>query len=83
MKSFSGKALEPSIEAIAAISVYFAKRAASRIAEDDDLDAREWDSAAISCVRLCRLSSCLEAHSGWAGVILSVRSNALSPSGER
>jgi hypothetical protein len=50
MKSFSGKALEPSIEATAAVRVYFAERAASRIAEDDDLDAREWDSAVISCV---------------------------------
>jgi hypothetical protein len=83
MESFSGKALEPSIEAIAAVSVYFAERAASRIAEDDDLDAREWDSAVISCVRHCKLSSCLEAHSGWDGVISSVRSDVLTPSGER
>jgi hypothetical protein len=57
MTSFSGKALEPCVEAIAAASVYFAERAASRIAEDEDLDARVWDSAAMSCVRFCRLSS--------------------------
>jgi hypothetical protein len=37
--------------------VYFAERVASRIAEDEDLDARVWDSAAMSCVRFCRLSS--------------------------
>ena len=54
MTSFSGKVFEPMI---AAISVYFAERVASRIAEDDDLDASVWDSAVMSCVRLCRLSS--------------------------
>ena len=55
--SFSGKAFEPCIEAIATVSVYFAERAASRTAEDEDLDARVWDSAAMSCVSVCRLSS--------------------------
>jgi hypothetical protein len=81
MKSFSGKAFEPSIEEIAAVSVYFAERAASRIAEEEDLDARVWDSAAMSCVRLCRLSSCVEAHSGWLnGVMSSVRTGVLIPS---
>jgi hypothetical protein len=82
--SFSGKALEPCIEAIAAVSVYFAERAASRVAEDEALDVRVWDSAAISCVRLCRLSSCVEAHSGWdKDIASSVRTDALIPSGER
>jgi hypothetical protein len=57
MTSFSDKVLEPCVEAIAAASVYFAEQAASRIAEDEDLDARVWDSAAMSCVRFCRLSS--------------------------
>ena len=84
MKSFSGKAFEPSIEEIATVSVYFAERAASRIAKDKDLDARVWDSAAMSCVRLCRLFSCVEAHSGWLnGVMSSVRTGVLIPSGER
>ena len=84
MKSFSGKAFEPSIEEIATISVYFAEQAASRIAEDKDLDMRVWDSAAMSCVRLCRLSSCVEAHSGWLNdVMSSVRTGVLIPSGER
>ena len=84
MKSFSGKAFKPSIKEIAAISMYFAGQAASRIAKDKDLDARVWDSAAMSCVRLCRLSSCVEAHSCWLnGVISSVRTGVLIPSGER
>jgi len=84
MKSFSGKAFEPSIKEIATISIYFAKRAASRIAEDEDLDVRVWDSAAMSCVRLCRLASCVEAHSGWLnGVMSSMRTGVLIPSGER
>ncbi len=47
MKSFSGKAFEPSVEAIAAVSVYFAKWVALRIAKDEDLDVRVWDSAAM------------------------------------
>ena len=54
MMSFSGKAFKPTI---ATIGMYFAKQAASRIAEDDDLDTSVWDSAAMSYVRLCRLSS--------------------------
>jgi hypothetical protein len=57
MTSFSGKAFEPCIEVIAAISMYFAKQAVLRIAENKDLDVRVWDSAAISYVRLYRLSS--------------------------
>ncbi len=52
MKSFSSKAFEPSVEAIATVSVYFAEWAPLRIAEDKDLDTRVWDSAAMSCVRL-------------------------------
>ncbi len=84
MKSFSGKAFEPSIEEIAAVSVYFAEWVASRIAKDKDLDARVWDSAAMFCVRLCRLSSCVEAHSCWLnGVMSSVRTGILIPLGER
>jgi len=83
-KSFSGKAFKPSVEAIAAVSVYFAEWAASRIAEDKDLDTRVWDSAAMSCVRFSRLSLALEAHSGWNdGVTSSVRRDAGIPSGER
>jgi hypothetical protein len=57
MTSFSSKVLEPCVKAIAAASVYFAEQAASRIAKDEDLDARVWDSAAMFCVRFCRLSS--------------------------
>ena len=84
MKSFSGKAFEPSIKEIATVSVYFAEWAALRIAKDEDLDTRVWDSAAMSCVRLCRLSSCVEVHSGWLnGVMSSVRTGVLIPSGER
>ena len=84
MKSFSGKAFEPSMEEIAAVSVYFAEWAASRLAEDEDLDARVWDSAAMSCVILCRLAFCVEAHSGWLnGVMSSMRTGVLIPSGER
>jgi len=55
--SFSGKAFEPCIKAIAAVSVYFAEQVASRTAKDEDKDARVWDSAAMSCVSVCRLSS--------------------------
>jgi hypothetical protein len=84
MKSFSGKAFEPSMEEIATVSVYFAEQVASRLAEDKDLDARVWDSAAMSCVILCRLASCVEAHSGWLnGVMSSMRTGVLIPSGER
>ncbi len=84
MKSFSGKAFKPSIEEIATVSMYFAERVALRIAEDEDLDVRVWDSAAMSYVRLCRLSSCVEAHSCWLnGVMSSVRTGVLIPSGER
>jgi len=55
--SFSGKAFEPCVKVIAATSMYFAKQVASRIAEDEDEDMRVWDSAAMSCVRFCRLFS--------------------------
>ncbi len=84
--SFSGKVLEP---AIAAISVYFAEQVASRIAEDEALDVRVWDSAAMSYVRPCRLSSCMEVHSSWNKDVVSlvrtdaVRMDALIPSEER
>jgi hypothetical protein len=57
MMFFSGKAFKPCVEAIAATSMYFAEWVASRIAEDEDLDARVWDSAAMFCVRFFRLSS--------------------------
>jgi len=57
MMSFSGKAFEPCVKAIATASMYFAEWVASRIAKNEDLDARVWDSAAMSCVRFCRLSS--------------------------
>ena len=79
--SFSGKVLEP---VIAAVSMYFAKWAALRIAKDEALDARVWDSAAMSCVRPCRLSSCVEAHSGWdKDVVSTVTMDALILLGER
>jgi hypothetical protein len=55
--SFSSKVFEPCVEVIATASVYFAEQVALRIAEDKDLDTRVWDSAAMFCVRFCRLSS--------------------------
>jgi len=57
MTSFSGEAFEPCVKAIATASVYFAEWVASRIAEDEDEDVRVWESAAMSYVRFCRLSS--------------------------
>ena len=60
------------------------EQVASRIAKDEDLDIRVWDSAAMSCMRLCRLSSCVEAHSCWLNsVMFLVRIGVLILSGER